>query len=356
MKHHGIQNYRMSISWPRIMPQGKKGTPVNEEAIKHYRKQFEKLIKAGITPHVTLWHGDLPANLIVHGYGFVDRYFPDHFAYYADVVFKNFGDLIKNWFTFNEPWCAAVLDDFDDYERNIKPYLIQHNFLLAHAQAVHVYRSKYQASQKGLIGIVLNSEMYIAKNMKEPKDVDAATRTLMFTLGAYADPIFNTGDYPQIVKDRVGSRLPVFTEAEKALLKGSADFFAINHYFTKLAEDGGSKVRESYWDDINATFTFEKDWPRTDTDWSIYPQGMHDLLMFIQTHWIHNATIPIWITENGIALKEHNIITGVLDKKRVKYLEDYLSEIDRAVQNGANVKKYFVWSLLDNYEWGSGFS
>eukprot|EP01022_Parablepharisma_sp_SALTPOND_P016035 TRINITY_DN230_c0_g1_i1.p1 TRINITY_DN230_c0_g1~~TRINITY_DN230_c0_g1_i1.p1 ORF type:complete len:489 (+),score=56.69 TRINITY_DN230_c0_g1_i1:10953-12419(+) len=354
LKEYGLKNYRMSIAWSRIIPYGSRGSEVNMKAIEHYRKQFQALLAAGITPFVTLYHNDMPINLVIEGEGYTDPDFVADFVNYADVCFRYFGDLVKYWFTFNEPWCLAVLDTFEPHEADIKPYRIGHALLLAHAETVDLYRKKYKDTQRGEIGWVVNSEMYFPKDPKKKEDQEAAKRGLAFQLDWFSDPLFN-GDYPKIMRDALGERLPTFTEEQKKKLKGSLDFYALNHYFTFLAEPG-SAATGNFWEDRNITTSYDESWNRTDTDWPIVPEGLHGLLTHIQEKWLKGTNLELYITENGAAIKENDIASALDDEVRIGYLQRYLAEVAKAIEEGINITKYFIWSLLDNFEWGSGVS
>ncbi len=356
LKNAGIKHYRMSLSWPRIVPKGRDKEPVNERAVKRYREILQALIAAGITPYVTLYHWDLPAVLAIQGYGTADSYFPQDFLYYANVSFSRFGDLVKNWHTFNEPWCMSVFIDMKQRDEGIKPYKIAHNALLAHAQAVKLYREKYQKKQGGVIGIVLNSDMYYPKDPTKAADVAAAKRALDFSLGWFADPVF-LGDYPEAMKKIVGDRLPKFTAEEKAMLKGSTDFFALNHYTSSLCKDGGPSKDVNYWVDRNVSTSAKKEWKQTDAGWSIVPEGIHDVIVEIHKRYLHGTALPLYVTENGMANKEPTEKEAKEDQPRIDYLKSYMENVERAITaEKVNVQGYFVWSLLDNFEWGAGFS
>lgn len=351
----GIKHYRMSLSWPRIVPRGRRGSKVNEKAIKRYTEMFQYIREKGITPYVTLYHWDLPAVLSLQGYGLVDRYFPDDFLYYADVVFKSFKDYVKNWYTFNEPWVISVLEVMKDRDKATKPYEIGHNLLIAHARTVKLYREVYQSENKGVIGMVFNTGMSYPKNPENPKDVEAAYRAMNFSLGWFADPVF-FGDYPEVMKQRVGRRLPRFNETERQWLKGSSDFFAFNHYTSSLTEEGTFQRQTDYNSDVNVTSTNNPAWKLTDMNWPIVPEGIHDLIVRINEHYIRGSKVPIYVTENGMANKETTSEDAKNDRARIEYLRDYLANVEKAIDEGVNVMGYFVWSLLDNFEWWSGFS
>ena len=357
LKKAGLKHYYMTIAWSRIVPQGRAGSPVNEKAVKRYREMFQALVDAGITPYVTLYHWDLPILLNIQGYGLVDKHFVEHYTYYARVSFERFGDLVKNWFTFNEPWCISV-DQFHFKKRDegTKPYLIGHNVLLAHASAVKLYREEFKPKQKGLISIVLNVEMHFPKDPKKESDIRAAKQGLDFSMGWFAEPIF-FGDYPEIMKQRVGDRLPKFTEEQKAMIKGSVDLFILNHYTSYLAEMSTTNGTGDYWDDIGITTSNNRSWKLTDMGWPIVPHGIHDLLVDIHNRYLKAAgNMAIMVTENGIAVKEPTEKEGLNDKPRIDFMKGYLEYAEKAIADGVNLQGYFVWSLLDNFEWEEGFT
>ncbi len=357
MKEYGIKHFRMSVSWARIVPTGRAGTAVNMKGIEHYRKVFVALLEAGITPYVTLYHWDIPSYLLIVGDGYADPDFPEDFEYFADVCFRYFGDLVKHWFTFNEPWCTAAIADYEPQDKGTKVYRVTHNILLGHGRAAKIYHEKYQKTQHGGIGIVINSEYYYPRDPNKPADVDAAKRCLAFQLGWFADPIF-IGDYPQVMKDRVGKRMPQFTEEEKKMLKGSADFFALNNYFSCIAyarnKTATAPVEESYWEDRNADTSYG-DWNKTDNGWPIVPQGLHDLLIYIQQNYLKGTKMPIFITENGIVIDEKSPQESQADFKRIDFVTKHLKAVEQAIFEGANVTRYFYWSLIDDFEWGGGY-
>ena len=354
MKEYKITHYRLSLSWPRIIPQGKKGKPINQKAIQHYRKMLQMLLDNGITPYVTLYHWDLPIALAIRGKGIADDHFVENFLYYADTCFKEFGDLVQNWMTFNEIWCFALLNDFKKRDIGTKPYKIAHNSLLAHAHTVDLYRKKYNQNGKGKIGIVLNSSMMYPKG-KSQSDKDAAERGMIYSLDWIADPIFK-GDYPEIMRTRAGNRLPSFSEEEKKLLINSVDFVGLNHYFSELCEKSYYKEHYDYWSDRDVKTSNDPHWELTDSGWPIVPQGMHDILIYIHNHWTKGTNIPIWITESGMSLHEPSLNESTNDDKRIDYHNKYINATKQAIKDGANVKAYFVWSLLDNFEWWQGYS
>jgi len=239
-----------------------------------------------------------------------------------------------------------------------------HNLLLAHARAVARYRTEFQPKQKGEIGITLNTDWF---EPLTPSDADkeAAQRAMDFMCGWFADPVFK-GDYPESMKKNCGERLPAFTDEEKALLKGSSDFFGLNHYgsgYVGAPPEGGAAATLSMWGTKQEGGYFEdqkvakKDdpkWKRTHMDWPVVPWGLGKLLTYL--HKTYAAPGGIYITENGCAVEENDVATAENDTFRVEFLQGYIAHMHRAIEEGADVRGYFAWSFLDNYEWSHGYT
>ena len=361
MKQIGLKAYRFSISWPRILPAGR--GEVNEEGIDFYNKLIDQLLDAGIEPWVTLYHWDLPAALEFEIGGWLGEEISDVFANYADVCFSRFGDRVKNWITINEPWVVAILGYglgvfAPGRTSNTAPYLAGHNLLKAHAKAVRVYREKYQGVQKGQIGITNNCD-WREPLTESAADREAAERALEFFLAWFADPIYK-GDYPECMKARLGDRLPKITAADRELLLGSSDFFGLNHYTTMYAADASEGVTAGnvygnggLSEDQDVSLSVSPDWSLTDMQWAIVPWGCRKLLEWIARRYDNP---PVYITENGCAFDDLLENGQVHDQSRIDFFEGYLSEMHQAIQNGVDMRGYFIWSLLDNFEWASGYS
>ena len=360
MKSMGLKAYRFSIAWARVLPTGRDS--VNTQGIKFYNKLIDELLAAGIEPWITLYHWDLPAALEFEINGWLGNDIPEIFAAYANLCFTHFGDRVKNWITINEPWVVAILGYGHGVfapgkKSNDLPYLAAHNLLLAHAKAVNVYRTKFR-HQQGVIGITNNCDW------REPltqsmEDKAAAQRALVFFLGWFADPVY-LGDYPAIMKERLGNRLPTFTAAEKILLKGSSDFFGLNHYTTMYAADAtNNKEQGSVYGngglsaDQDVNLSVSADWKLTAMEWAIVPWGCKKLLEWIAERYDNP---PIFITENGCAFEDQLTDGEVNDVERIDFFKGYISAVGQAIHRGVNVKGYFIWSLLDNFEWASGYA
>ncbi len=360
MKKLGLKAYRFSISWPRILPSGR--GKVNTKGIDFYNKLINALIANDITPWVTLYHWDLPAALEFELGGWLGEEISDVFAAYANVCFDAFGDRVKHWITINESWVVAILGYglgvFAPGKKSMDyPYLVGHNLLKAHGKAVACYRHKFQTIQGGKIGITNNCD-WREPLTNSPDDHAAAERALEFFLAWFADPIYK-GDYPESMKLRLGARLPSFSEEDKLLIKGSSDFFGLNHYTTMYAADATNnrEVGSVYGngglsEDQDVNLSVAPDWKMTSMQWAIVPWGCRKLLLWISERYDHPEII---ITENGCAFNETLIDSDVDDADRIAFFQGYLSAIQEAIQQGARVKGYFIWSLMDNFEWALGY-
>ena len=359
MKNMGVKAYRFSIAWSRVMPTGK--DVVNEQGIKFYSDLIDELIKADIEPWVTLYHWDLPLALQLEDDGWLSDVIPDYFAAYSDLCFSRFGDRVKNWITLNEPWVVAILG----YGQGVfapgrvstsEPYQAAHQLILAHGKAVQVYREKY-SHQNGKIGMSNNCDWREPLTNKQ-EDIDAAERALLFFVGWFADPIYK-GDYPNVMRERLGDRLPKFSEEEKIMIKGTSDFFGLNHYTTMYAAQADENVIETnvygnggISEDQEVDLSLDKDWKLTLMNWAVVPWGCKKLLDWISDRYDHP---DIYITENGCAYPDEIIEGEVNDIDRLEFYKGYLQACEEAIEGGVNLKGYFAWSFMDNFEWASGY-
>jgi len=361
MADMGVVAYRFSISWSRIMPDGTSAV-LNKQGIEFYNRLINSCLAHGIEPWVTLYHWDLPQALQANINGWLSDQIVDLFADYARVCFEQFGDRVKNWITINEAWVVAILGHghgvfAPGHVSNSEPYLVGHNLLLAHANAVKTYREQFQGEQHGRIGITNNCDW------REPRsdsveDKAAAQRALEFFLGWFADPIY-LGDYPECMKQSVSDRLPKITPEQRELIKGSSDFFGLNHYTTMYAGQANGDIEKQYVygngglnEDQGIDLSVCSSWQKTDMQWAVVPWGCRKLLEWIAERYDNP---DIYITENGCAYHDE-VVNGVVnDQRRIDFFAGYLDECAKAIENGVNLKGYFVWSLLDNFEWASGY-
>ncbi|OIW10259.1 hypothetical protein TanjilG_28010 [Lupinus angustifolius] len=378
MKDLGVSAYRFSISWTRIFPNG--SGEINLAGVDHYNKLIDALLAKGIEPYVTIYHWDLPQALDDKYDGWLGTEIIKDFANYAETCFQKFGDRVKHWITFNEPHtfatqgydvglqapgrCSILLHLFCRKGNSAtEPYLVGHNVLLSHAAVADIYRKKYKKIQGGSLGIAFDV-MWYEPATNTQNDNDAAQRAQDFQLGWFLDPLM-FGDYPSSMRSRVGKRLPKFSEAEAALVKGSLDFVGINHYTTYYARNNdtnviGTLLNDSIADSGVITLPFKGRkaiGDRANSIWLyIVPQGMRSLMNYIKRKY---GNPPVVITENGMDDPNSIFIPikdALKDEKRIAYLKGYLSELLASIKDGCNVKGYFHWSLLDNWEWAAGYS
>lgn len=369
IKELGVKYYRLSLSWTRILPKGTDNY-INQEGVKYYKKLFKALIKNGIQPVVTLFHWDLPQMFMELG-GFTNPYMVDYFEDYARVAFKLFGDVVKIWTTMNEPHMHCSAGYGGDYFapalnlHGTGEYLCTHYMLLAHARAYHLYDKLFRPSQQGRIGITLDAFWAEPKNVTDREDRIAAERYMQMHMGMYAHPIYSDiGDYPPMVQERIGniskhqgllkSRLPTFTAEEVDALRGSSDFFGLNHYTTYLMSPSS---HEPDWHvpsleaDTGVKLEQHPHWPKPGSDWfSVYPPGFRKLLNWISNQYGRKHSIII--TENGLC-----DLGGIKDIARVNYYNKYLYQLLLAMHvDKCNVEGYFAWTLMDDFEWKDGYT
>ncbi|XP_059649074.1 beta-glucosidase 12-like [Cornus florida] len=376
MKFIGLDVFRFSISWPRILSTGKLSGGVNKEGVAFYNNLINELLANGIQPAVTIFHWDLPQALEDEYGGFLSTRIVDDFVDFAEVCFKEFGDRVKNWMTINEPWIFTI----DGYDVGTKapgrcsswmnndcpagnsatePYIVGHNMLLCHAITVKLYKQKYQAKQKGQIGITTVSHWFVPYSRSKINH-KAAERALDFMYGWFLHPVVY-GDYPPIMRKLVGKRLPKFTAEQSAMLKGSMDVLGINYYTANFAANvpfANSINVSAKADSLAKLTTYRNGKPIGDptgvSAFFVYPHGLYDLLVYTKEKY-NNPTI--YIAENGMG--DYNNSTakeGVKDYQRIDFYHRHLLAVIKAIKKGVNIKGYYAWSFLDNFEWSSGYT
>ncbi|XP_012065489.3 beta-glucosidase 12-like [Jatropha curcas] len=379
MKNLGLDAFRFSISWSRVLPRGNISGGVNKKGIQFYNNLINDLLSQGIQPFVTIFHWDLPQALEDEYGGFLSPQIVDDFKDYAELCFKEFGDRVKHWITLNEPWsysntgynmgifapgrCSKFMNpQCLAGDSSTEPYLVGHHLLLSHAASVKLYKEKYQGSQKGQIGITLISH-WMEPYSNSKSDQDASKRALDFTYGWYMDPL-TYGEYPQSMVTLVGNRLPRFTKDQSKMVKGSYDFLGVNYYSAFYASSvpaTPNPVNISYSTDSLTNLTVERNGiligPTDGSMWiHSYPKGLQNVLKYTKEKY-NNPTI--YITENGIDQLDNGTLTLkelLNDSNRINYYNQHLFFIQKTIEEGVNVKGYFAWSLLDNFEWAAGYS
>ncbi|XP_010888559.1 cytosolic beta-glucosidase [Esox lucius] len=361
----GLTHYRLSVSWSRLLPDGTT-KHVNQKGVRYYNKVIDDLLASNVMPMVTLYHFDLPQALQDQG-GWTSPEMADIFDSYACFCFQTFGDRVKLWITLNEPYVCAKLGHEDGIfapgikEPGIAAYLVGHNMLRAHARAWHSYHSMYRAKQGGAVSLALNSDWAEPVNPASPDDIAATERYLAFSLGWFAWPVFVTGDYPEVMRSRVelrskelscqDCRLPAFSKDEPSIL-GTADFFALNYYTSRRVKAvGGLPEGCGLKSDQDAEAVVDPTWPVCGVSWlAVVPDGLRKLLKYIKDTFNNPA---VYITENGFSQVGPVVMDDV---QRCGFYQDIIQEVAKAIQeDGVDVRGYFAWSLLDNFEWADGF-
>ncbi|CAF1872763.1 unnamed protein product [Brassica napus] len=380
----GFNAYRFSISWSRILPRGNLKGGINQAGIDYYNNLINELLSKGIKPFATMFHWDTPQGLEDAYGGFRGSVIVNDFRDYADICFKNFGDRVKHWMTLNEPltvvqqgYVAGVMapgrcskftnPNCTAGDGATEPYIVGHNLILAHGAAVEVYRKKYKASKKqdstlflaiqGQVGIALNAGWNLPYT-ESAEDRLAAARAMAFTFDYFMEPLV-TGKYPiDMVNNVKGGRLPTFTAQQSKMLKGSYDFIGINYYSSTYAKDVPCSTEQvTMFSDPCASVTGEREGvpigPKAASDWLlIYPKGIRDLVLYAK----YKFKDPVmYITENGRDEFSTDKIF-LKDGDRIDYYARHLEMVQDAISVGANVKGFFAWSLLDNFEWAMGYT
>ncbi|KAF2012972.1 glycoside hydrolase family 1 protein [Aaosphaeria arxii CBS 175.79] len=365
MSSFNVDVYRFSLSWSRIIPLGGRDDPINEEGIAFYNNLIDQLLIRKIEPSVTLYHWDAPQALYDRYNGFLDTAeFCADFLRYARLCFERFGDRVKQWTTFNEPYIISIFGHLngtlapghcaqDGFDTKHAPWRVGHTLIISHASVVQLYTKEFKSKQHGTVSIVLNGHFYEPYSQSEA-DKQAAITRLEFFIAWFGDPIFLGTDYPQSMRDYLGDRLPAFNDEEKALLRNTArsnGFYGMNHYSTKYARALTSPPADDDWTGnieegaVNADGT--EIGPVSQMPWlRVAPEGFRKLL-----RWVWNRYhLPIIVTENGCPCPEDSVEAAVDDTFRQRYLGLYIDAISRSIyEDGVQVTGYYVWTLMDNF-------
>jgi beta-glucosidase len=344
MRDLGLNAYRFSIAWPRIIPTGR--GEVIPKGLDFYDRLVDELLESGIQPFVTLYHWDLPQALEDRG-GWPMRGIVDAFLEYTEVVVNRLGDRVKSWTTFNEPWVAAWLGyglgKFAPGRTGESTALAAaHHMLLAHGRAVEVIRRDVPDAR---VGIVLNLTP-VYPNSDHEEDRTAARVADGLQNRWFLDPIFRA-TYPEDIVELYREHVPEVRGADLQEIAAPLDFLGVNYYLRHIvrADPEGKKAEGVPVRPEHAEFT--------DVDWEVYPDGLVDLLQRVTREY---APPSIMITENGAAFPDVRMHDGkVHDTERVRYLERHLAAAATAIASGVPLDGYFVWSLLDNFEWAMGY-
>uniref|UniRef100_A0ACD6AN91 Uncharacterized protein n=1 Tax=Avena sativa TaxID=4498 RepID=A0ACD6AN91_AVESA len=341
MRKMGLDAYRFSIAWPRLIPDGR--GEINPKGLEYYNNLIDELIRHGIQPHVTVYHFDLPQSLQDEYNGVLSPRFIDDYTAYAQACFESFGDRVKHWVTLNEPnvetltgFDSGVLpprccsypfgDNCTAGDSTTEPYLGAHHLLLAHASAVSLYKEKYQATQGGQIGITLLGFWYEPAS-NSLQDAAAAMRMNDFHIGWFMHPLVY-GEYPPVMRSRVGARLPGLTAEQTKKLSGSFDFIGFNHYTvvrTQADERAFNLKQRNYYADAAATIAYSLG------DIGEYaPWALGKLLDHLRLTY---RNPPLMIHENGLGdTSEISRKIQYDDDDRSKFLQDYLEALYQSIQ------------------------
>ena len=368
----GVNGIRISISWTRILPEGK--GKVNPKGIAYYNDLIDECIRQGVEPFVTLHHFDTPLSFFQNGH-WLNRDLIDYFVDYAKICFEAFGDRVKKWATFNEPWSIAqngyIAGNFPPNEQFQIPKAVQilHNLMVAHARALNLYKSM---NLPGEIGIVHTLEGKVPISAK-PEDIhardldDAISNRFMLDAcfhGRYDEETMALID--EILTKNEGkleTQASDFEDLAKAAKQ--IDFLGMNYYSSHFlqAYEGESRIYNNSTGEkgtsvfglkgIGARVT-NPAVPTTDWDWPIYPQGMHDQLVRIMHDYPNYK--KLYIAENGMGYKDDFVDGKIDDTPRIEYVTKHLQAVLQAISEGVKVKGYYIWSLMDVLSWSNGYN
>jgi beta-glucosidase len=333
LRDGGFDGYRFSFAWPRLLPEGI--GPVNQAGVDFYDRLIDGLLARGIKPFATIYHWDLPSPLQDKG-GWMNRDIAGWFAEYAALIAKNYGDRLHATATINEPWCVAFLSHYlgihaPGYRDVRAAARAMHHVLLAHGTGVAALRAEGAKN----LGIVTNLQKVEAASDK-PEDVAAAHKFDGIFNRWYLDGIYK-GKYPADIVADFEPHLPQNIEADMAVVSAPLDWAGINYYSRSLIEsDQQHPGRPKAVDPPGET---------NDLGWEIYPQGLTDLLVRVSRDY---AKVPLYVTENGMSESD--------DTRRVDFYDVHLKAVLDAQRQGADVRGYFAWSLIDNFEWAEGYT
>jgi len=344
----GLGAYRFSIAWPRILPEGR--GRINPAGLDFYDRLVDTLLAKGIEPFVTLYHWDLPSKLEREG-GWLNRATAYAFADYAEIVTRRLGDRVANWITLNEPWCSAYLGygigvHAPGLSNRQAAIDAAHHLLLGHGLAVPRMRAHLPPGAQVGITLVLNQIYGADERAETARDVELANE---FSNGWFLDPIYR-GAYPERFFEHMALNPPPIQEGDLDSISAPLDFLGVNNYFRILVRGVRTQPPADSIEGVvpvpNACYT--------DMGWEIYPNGLRDLLVNVGRNY---PVGKLYVTENGAAFPD--VWDGgdtVSDPLRVDYLRAYITACAEAIEQGVPLRGYFVWSLVDNFEWSEGFA
>ncbi len=346
MQELGLKSYRFSISWPRVLPHGT--GQVEPRGLDFYDRLVDQLLAAGISPMATLNHWDFPQALQERG-GWPNRDSADWFTDYARVVFDKLGDRVQYWATHNEPFVVALSGYGDgSFAPGIASFpqalAATHHLLLAHGRTVQLFR---QLGYPGQIGIALNLATFLPKT-DHPQDVAAAKRLEMLINGLFLDPIFK-GQYPPGLITWLGDMWPDTPADDLSVINQPIDFLGVNYYFSQIVSYSPNGLLK-----LHTKPNVDPGWGITEKNWGICPSQLTALLNHLKDDY---GNPPVYITENGITFSDAADENGFVDDQgRVNFLRAHFQATHQALSQGCDLRGFYVWSLLDNFEWADGYS
>ncbi len=367
MAELGLTAYRFSVSWSRVLPAPGE---VNPEGLAFYSDLVDELLAHGITPWVTLYHWDLPQWLEDRG-GWTSRDVVEHFVAYATAVHAALGDRVRHWLTLNEPWCSAFLgyaggQHAPGRQDPQAAVAATHHLLLAHGSAVRALRA---ADPDATLGITLNFTVDDPVDPDDPADVAAAALSQAMFNDVFVGPVTGHGYPPEVVEAwaAAGAHLPI-EDGDLEAIAAPIDVLGVNYYHGSLVgaappppertlPGAAPTERPTTAPKVGLhAHTWSRDLPRTGMAWEVQPDGLRRLLVMLHTRFTGALGVPLVITENGSSYPDTVGPDGeVHDPERTAYLLDHLRAVHAAREQGADVQGYFVWSLLDNFEWAYGY-
>jgi len=344
MAQLGLNNYRFSVSWPRVIPTGVGAA--NTQGLDFYSRLVDALLERQIRPFITLYHWDLPQALQDHG-GWGERDTALAFGDYAALLGRTLGDRVQDWITLNEPLAATVAGHlFGIHAPGARDpalaFRVSHHLNLAHGHAVRALRATVPQSHVGITEVSM--PVYPATDSVE--DRQAAERYDGLVNRWYWDPPLR-GAYPTDVLERLGPMAPPIADGDLALIATPIDFFGHNSYSRAVVRSDPDSLM------MGATQVPQEGKPHTEMGWEVYPDHLYDALTRLTRDY---GAPEIYITENGAAYPDALVDGAVNDPQRLEYLRMHLTAAHRAIQDGARLRGYFCWSLLDNFEWSYGYS
>ena len=339
----GLKAYRFSVSWSRVLPSGR--GKINPRGLAFYDRLVDALLRKGIQPFTTIFHWDLPAALEDRG-GWLNPDVSDWFAEYAGVLFRALDDRVRFWATLNEPWVVTdggylhgVLAP--GHRSPFETAIASHNLLRAHAAAV----ARYHAHGRHAIGLVVNIEPKHAAS-SSPRDRAAALRADAYMNRQYLDPVFR-GRYPRELRVMFGEAWPR-PAPDVSGIALPLDFLGVNYYTRGIMRHDPDVL------DLSGVRVRRPRRLHTETHWEVYPAGLTETLLWVRRRY---GDVPIYVTENGAAFHDPPHSEDLVpDTHRIRYLREHLRAAHRAIEAGVNLRGYFIWSLLDNFEWSHGYS